>query len=389
MLQVGLRWVGLHVLWQYAQPCSHAASGRACSAAVRQRRTVPVLQTTSYATFFCALLARAAGRRGRLSVIHGLLGAPPGSLFAQMDNSQNDFFVGDVKYHLGRSATLEFPPVRLGPAECRCTQTEVALASCRSPDLKSCEDKLGQRMLSSVSVRPSVRRPCGPAERAPRVQAAQGQRQPRLRVSIAPNPSHLESIGPVVLGMVRAEQARLRDYPARSRVAGLLIHGDAAFPGLGIVAETLQLANVPGAPHLPPAPLWPLSCPHCPGHKNLHCVSRGLAADLWQSSLHRLHDWRHAAHRRQQPGTTLSALNPRFRTPHAAPRPRREALLISLAQRPSLSAMQVGFTTEPADARSSVHATDIAKAIGAPVLQYAPASSSREPCPRPESCGPM
>lgn len=66
-------------------------------------------------------------------------------------------------------------------------------------------------------------------------------------MSIAPNPSHLESIGPVVLGMVRAEQARLRDSPARSRVAGLLIHGDAALPGLGIVAETLQLANLPGA----------------------------------------------------------------------------------------------------------------------------------------------
>lgn len=89
------------------------------------------------------------------------------------------------------------------------------------------------------------------------MQAGQGQRPPRLRVSIAPNPSHLESIGPVVLGMVRAEQARLRDHPARSRVAGLLIHGDAAFPGLGIVAETLQLANVPGALRPLSNPLWP------------------------------------------------------------------------------------------------------------------------------------
>ncbi|KAK9823055.1 hypothetical protein WJX81_005034 [Elliptochloris bilobata] len=165
--------------------------------------------------------------RGRLSVIHGLLGAPPGSLFAQMDNSQNEHHVGDVKYHLGRSATLEFPPVE------------------------------------------------------------QGQRPPRLRVSIAPNPSHLESIGPVVLGMVRAEQARLRDT-SRTRVAGLLIHGDAAFPGLGIVAETLQLANVPG-------------------------FTTG--------------------------GTLHMVVN-----------------------------NQVGFTTEPADGRSSAHATDLAKAIGAPVL---------------------
>jgi len=122
-----------------------------------------------------ALVARCAGHgverlevgmahRGRLSVIHGLLGAPPGSLFAQvppraraplsddfggpptalapesaacaappnadsgwgsgrghpeqpgapaqMDNSQNEHHVGDVKYHLGRSATLEYPQAR-------------------------------------------------------------------------------------------------------------------------------------------------------------------------------------------------------------------------------------------------------------------------------------
>lgn len=66
-----------------------------------------------------------------------------------------------------------------------------------------------------------------------------------MRVSIAPNPSHLEYVGPVVLGMVRAEQTRLQDH-TRSRVMGLLIHGDAAFAGLGVVAETLSLADVPG-----------------------------------------------------------------------------------------------------------------------------------------------
>ena len=67
-------------------------------------------------------------------------------------------------------------------------------------------------------------------------------------MSIAPNPSHLEFIGPVVLGMVRAEQTRLQDT-AKQRVMGLLIHGDAAFAGLGVVAETLQLADTPGQPH--------------------------------------------------------------------------------------------------------------------------------------------
>ena len=66
-----------------------------------------------------------------------------------------------------------------------------------------------------------------------------------VRLSIAPNPSHLEFIDPVVLGMVRAEQTRLQDK-AQERVMGLLIHGDAAFSGLGVVAETLQLADTPG-----------------------------------------------------------------------------------------------------------------------------------------------
>ena len=68
-------------------------------------------------------------------MIHGLLGAPPGSLFAQMDNSQNDFFVGDVKYHLGRSATLEYPPVRHGPldaAACKITCSLRMIAECLS-----------------------------------------------------------------------------------------------------------------------------------------------------------------------------------------------------------------------------------------------------------------
>lgn len=57
-------------------------------------------------------------------------------------------------------------------------------------------------------------------------------------------------------GMVRAEQDQLKDS-RRSRVVGLLIHGDAAFAGLGIVSECLQMANVPGqcliTYHLPQA----------------------------------------------------------------------------------------------------------------------------------------
>jgi 2-oxoglutarate dehydrogenase complex dehydrogenase (E1) component-like enzyme len=52
----------------------------------------------------------------------------------------------------------------------------------------------------------------------------------RTRLSIAPNPSHLEAVKPVVLGMVRAEQARLGSG-GRGKVLGLLLHGDAAVAG--------------------------------------------------------------------------------------------------------------------------------------------------------------
>jgi hypothetical protein len=52
----------------------------------------------------------------------------------------------------------------------------------------------------------------------------------RTRLSIAPNPSHLEAVNPVVLGMVRAEQAR-RGAGGRAKVLGLLLHGDAAVAG--------------------------------------------------------------------------------------------------------------------------------------------------------------
>jgi 2-oxoglutarate dehydrogenase E1 component len=64
-------------------------------------------------------------------------------------------------------------------------------------------------------------------------------------VTLAPNPSHLEFVDPVVEGMVRAKQDALRDKD-RSRVIPILLHGDAAFAGQGIVAETLNLAGLDG-----------------------------------------------------------------------------------------------------------------------------------------------
>jgi 2-oxoglutarate dehydrogenase E1 component len=66
-----------------------------------------------------------------------------------------------------------------------------------------------------------------------------------MTVGVAPNPSHLEFVNPVVEGMVRAKQDALGDAERR-RVLPILLHGDAAFAGQGIVAETLNLADLDG-----------------------------------------------------------------------------------------------------------------------------------------------
>ena len=134
--------------------------------------------------------------RGRLSLLAAVLRTPAGQIFAEMEAAQSEWHVGDVKYHLGKGATLEFD----------------------GEDDDDNEDDDG-----------------GGGEAA---------RTRSLHVSVAPNPSHLEAVGPVVLGMVRAQQA---SFPGgTSAVAPLLVHGDAAFAGLGVVFETLQMADVPG-----------------------------------------------------------------------------------------------------------------------------------------------
>ncbi len=71
-----------------------------------------------------------------------------------------------------------------------------------------------------------------------------------LKITLSPNPSHLEFVNPVVEGMTRASQERIgqRGSPGLNvdRTLPILIHGDAAFPGEGIVAETLNLWNLKG-----------------------------------------------------------------------------------------------------------------------------------------------
>jgi 2-oxoglutarate dehydrogenase E1 component len=71
-----------------------------------------------------------------------------------------------------------------------------------------------------------------------------------LVVSMPPNPSHLEAVDPIVEGMARAAGTSV-DGPGApifdpARSVPILIHGDAAFPGQGVVAETLNLSRLPG-----------------------------------------------------------------------------------------------------------------------------------------------
>ncbi|MDB5570771.1 MAG: sucA [Hyphomicrobiales bacterium] len=68
----------------------------------------------------------------------------------------------------------------------------------------------------------------------------------RVHLSLTANPSHLEIVDPVVLGKVRAKQDQLGDVTERSKVLPLLIHGDAAFAGQGVVAECFGLSGLKG-----------------------------------------------------------------------------------------------------------------------------------------------
>ncbi len=144
--------------------------------------------------------------RGRLNLLAQVLRSPAGRMFAEMEATQSEFAVGDVKYHLGRTARLGFPPP-------------------------------GGALTPAVGG-------LGGGGGGPRAPWPPRPPSATLHLSVAPNPSHLEAVCPVVLGLVRAQQDRLDGGPGA--VGGLLIHGDAAFAGLGVVPETLALGRLPG-----------------------------------------------------------------------------------------------------------------------------------------------
>ena len=66
-----------------------------------------------------------------------------------------------------------------------------------------------------------------------------------VHLSLTANPSHLEAVNPVVIGKVRAKQQQLNDKK-RTTVLPLLLHGDAAFAGQGVVAECFSLSGLVG-----------------------------------------------------------------------------------------------------------------------------------------------
>ena len=68
----------------------------------------------------------------------------------------------------------------------------------------------------------------------------------KVHLSLTPNPSHLEIVNPVVLGKARAKQWQQHDIDARTSVLPLLIHGDAAFAGQGVVAECFAMSGIKG-----------------------------------------------------------------------------------------------------------------------------------------------
>jgi 2-oxoglutarate dehydrogenase E1 component len=67
-----------------------------------------------------------------------------------------------------------------------------------------------------------------------------------VHISLAANPSHLEAVDPVVQGKARAKQRQRGDTVLRRKVVPVLVHGDAAFSGQGIVAETFNMSKLDG-----------------------------------------------------------------------------------------------------------------------------------------------
>jgi 2-oxoglutarate dehydrogenase E1 component len=123
----------------------------------------------------------------RLNVLHSFLGKTLSSICNKFNEAE--YNSGDVKYHLGARAQLKISTAHLTSDEPN--------ASCSS----------------SVKL---------------------------MHVSLCANPSHLEAVYPVVIGKTKAKQVYVNDKDM-TKVMPLILHGDAAFIGQGIVPETMQV----------------------------------------------------------------------------------------------------------------------------------------------------
>ena len=73
-----------------------------------------------------------------------------------------------------------------------------------------------------------------------------GRNGQKVSIHLVSNPSHLEAVDPVALGRVRAKQVRLGDDESHAKVFPIVLHGDAAFAGQGVLAETLNMSDLHG-----------------------------------------------------------------------------------------------------------------------------------------------
>ena len=90
---------------QWSMPCLQKFGVEGCEALLPGLREAARVSADEGATELFVGMPH----RGRLNVLCTLLQKPPGALFAQMNNAQSQYHVGDVKYHLGQSGTLDFP----------------------------------------------------------------------------------------------------------------------------------------------------------------------------------------------------------------------------------------------------------------------------------------
>ena len=148
-----------------------------------------------------------------------------------------------------------------------------------------------------------------------------------ILLELAANPSHLETVGPIVEGMVRARQDQV-DPPGSYPVLPIQIHGDAAFAGQGVVAETLAMSDITGLPrrrHGAPDHQQPDRLHDGAGVRPLVALLQRRGQDRPGADLPR---------QRRRPGGVRARRPDGVRVPPAVPQGRRHRHVVLPAARP-------------------------------------------------------